>query len=80
MSQFVKMLKGQGAQGLKSYRFQVVVERDGDAWLAYCPALLEKGGSSWGRSREEALKNIHQVVEMVVQSLVEHGETIPSPR
>lgn len=62
---------------MKTYTFKVVVEPDEDRWHAYCPALIEKGGATWGYTREEALKNIEEVVKMVVESLLEHGEPIP---
>ncbi len=62
---------------MKTYLFRVVVEPDDDVWSAYCPALLEKGGATWGKTQEEALKNIHEVVRMVIDSMVEHGEPLP---
>lgn len=62
---------------MKTYIFKVVVEPDDDRWSAYCPLLLEKGASTWGATREEALRNIQEVVEMVVESLLEEGEAIP---
>lgn len=61
----------------KSYIFTVVVEQDEDRWHAYAPALIEQGGSTWGFTKEEALTNIAEVVQMVVESLREHGESIP---
>ena len=65
---------------MKTYIFEVVVEPDEDRWSAYCPVLLEQGAATWGYTQDEALKNIHEVVEMVVESLVEHGEPIPANR
>jgi predicted RNase H-like HicB family nuclease len=65
------------AQGQISYSFRVVVEPDEDAWHAYCPALVRHGGATWGRTREEALANIAEVVHLVVASLREHGEPVP---
>jgi predicted RNase H-like HicB family nuclease len=59
------------------YSFEVVVEPDEDAWYAYCPALVEQGGATWGASREEALANLDDVIRMVVASMIEHGESIP---
>ena len=56
----------------RTYLFRVVVEPDEDRWHAYCPALKDKGGATWGYTREEALKNIREVVE-----LIEDGEPIP---
>lgn len=62
---------------MKTYSFKVVVEADGDRWHAYCPALVRRGGATWGYTKEEALKNIHDVIQMVVESLMEHGEAVP---
>ncbi len=62
---------------MKTYAFKVVLEPDGDRWRAFCPALVRQGGATWGYTHEEALKNIHEVVHMVVQSLKEHHEAIP---
>lgn len=53
--------------------FRIVVEPDGDAWHAYCPALERHGAATWGKTRDEALENIRQVVEMVVTDLAEAG-------
>lgn len=62
---------------MKTYIFRAVVEPDDDRWFAYCPALEEKGGATWGHTREEALGNLKAVVELVVESMREHQETIP---
>jgi len=62
---------------MKTYIFKAVVEPDEDVWSAYCPALLKQGASTWGNTREEALSNLGEVVQMVVESLIEHGEPIP---
>ena len=62
---------------MRSYTFKVVVEPDEDRWHAYCPALEARGASTWGRTREEALKHIDQVVQLIVESMVEHGEPLP---
>jgi predicted RNase H-like HicB family nuclease len=62
---------------MKTYSFKVVLERDGDAWHVYCPALEHLGGATWGKTQEEALKHINEVVQMIVQELREDGEPIP---
>ncbi|MBI3090605.1 MAG: type II toxin-antitoxin system HicB family antitoxin [Candidatus Tectomicrobia bacterium] len=62
---------------MKTYVFRVVIEPDGDRWIAYCPALLKQGGATWGKTREEAMKHIDEVVRLVVESLIKHGESIP---
>ncbi|MBV9829773.1 MAG: type II toxin-antitoxin system HicB family antitoxin [Alphaproteobacteria bacterium] len=61
---------------MTTYTFKVVIEPDDDRWHAYCPALAEYGGATWGETREDALANLEAVVKMVVASLVEHGEPI----
>jgi len=62
---------------MKTYTFRVVVEPDEDRWYAYCPALEDKVGATWGYTREEALRNIREVVEMTIESMIEDGEPIP---
>jgi predicted RNase H-like HicB family nuclease len=41
------------------------------------PALEDRGASTWGRTREEALRHIDEVVQLVVDSMSEHGEFLP---
>jgi predicted RNase H-like HicB family nuclease len=62
---------------MQTYLFKVVVEPDDDRWTAYCPALLPQGASTWGYTKEEALKHIEEVVRMAVRELTEDGEPIP---
>jgi predicted RNase H-like HicB family nuclease len=67
---------------MKTYSFKVVVEPDEDAqgnaaWHAYCPALESLGGATSGRTREEALKKINEVVHMIVQEFIEEGRPLP---
>ena len=61
---------------MKTYSFRIVVEPDGERWHAYCPALV--GQTTWGHTQQEALKNIQEVVQMVVESLMEHGGALPT--
>lgn len=63
---------------MKTYNFRIVVGPDGECWHAYCPALVRQGGATWGHTQQEALKNIQDVVQMVVESLMEHGEALPT--
>lgn len=62
---------------MKTYIFRAVVEPDEDRWSAYCPALLKQGAATWGYTEEEALKSLQEVVHMVLESLIEHGEPVP---
>lgn len=60
-----------------SYVFRVQVERDGQKWHSTCPVLERHGAATWGRTREEALRHIQEVVAFVVESMRERGERIP---
>jgi hypothetical protein len=56
---------------VKTYLFMVVLEEDpfedgNMAYHAYCPVL--KGASTWSYTRE--------VVEMTIESMKEHGESM----
>jgi predicted RNase H-like HicB family nuclease len=67
---------------LKTYSFKVVIEADEDAqgnpaWHAYCPALVAIGGATSGRTKEEALSNINELVHMIVQEFIEEGKPLP---
>lgn len=61
---------------MRTYIFKAVVEPDENLWSAYCPVLLEQGAATWGHTRAEALENLQEVVQMVLESLVEHGELV----
>ena len=62
---------------MKSYVFRVVLEPDGQAWRAYIPELEGKGGATWGSTKEEAFRNIHEVAQLVIESMIEDGEALP---
>ncbi len=62
---------------MRTYTYKVIVEPDEQRWHAYCPALEAQGASTWGNTREVALKHIDEVVQLVVDSMIEHGESLP---
>lgn len=67
---------------MKSYVFKVVVERDEfedgrPAFHSFCPALESLGAATWGHTQEEALKNIGEVLQVIVDELIEEGKEIP---
>ena len=62
---------------MKSYVFRVVLEPDEDVWRAFIPELEAKGAATWGNTKEEALRNIHEVAQMVIEGLLEDGEPLP---
>jgi predicted RNase H-like HicB family nuclease len=60
---------------LKSYNLQVVIEQDEDnVFIAECPAL--QGCYAQGRTFEEAIKNIQDVVVMCIQEMKEENKKI----
>lgn len=62
---------------MKTYQYRVVVAPDEDRWYAYCPALEARGAAAWGYTRDEAVKNIRDVLRMTLESMRRHGEAIP---
>ena len=62
---------------MKSHVFRVVLEQDEDAWRTFIPELESKGAATWGHTKQEALRNIHDVAKMVIGSLLENGEPLP---
>jgi predicted RNase H-like HicB family nuclease len=63
---------------MRSYIFPVVIEPDEDVWRAYVPDLESRGAATWGHTKEEALKNIQEVAQMVIEALLEDGESLPT--
>ena len=67
---------------MKTYTFEVIIEEDewlderikDPVWRAYIPALVHQGASSWGYIQKEALKNLQDAVDLLIESLLEHGE------
>ena len=62
---------------MKTYTFKVVVEPDEGGYHAYCPALRHLGAVTQGATEEEALKNINEVVHMIMAELREDGIPLP---
>ena len=57
-------------------KYRVYLEPDEDgAFVATCPAL--PGCVSQGRSRSEAVANIHEAIEGYLKSLRKHGDPAP---
>jgi predicted RNase H-like HicB family nuclease len=58
-------------------RFTVVLEREDDGgFVASVPAL--PGCVSQGDSRDEAMKNVREAIEVYIEDCRESGEPIPS--
>lgn len=59
--------------------FKVFLERDEDydGYVVSCPSL--PGCYSQGHTIEEALANIREAIELVLEDMQEHGEEFPDP-
>ena len=53
------------------YRFQVIIEQDDGYYVADVPAL--RGCHTQGKTFEEAMTNIREVIEMCVREMREDG-------
>lgn len=62
---------------MRSFVLRVVLEPDEDVWRAYIPELEAKGAATWGHTREEALRNMQEVAQMVMEEMAEDGEPLP---
>ncbi len=63
---------------MKSYVFRVELELDEPGWRAFYAPLEEIGASTWGETKEAALKNIQEVLSMIIDELIEEGKPIPA--
>lgn len=62
---------------MKTYIFQIELEPDEEGWRAFYPSLEDIGASTWGETREKALKNIQEVLSMIMEEFAEEGRPIP---
>ncbi len=61
---------------MKSYLFRVELVKEEDGrWSAGAPAL--PGCATWGNTKEEALRNIHDAVEAYIRDMQKAGEEVP---
>jgi predicted RNase H-like HicB family nuclease len=55
---------------------RVVIEPEGQGWLAYSPELRPYGASTWCTTREAAIRHIHELIEDIASELRAHGAPI----
>lgn len=60
---------------MNSYKFSVVVEKDGEGYFAFCPEL--QGCYTQGDTYEEVLENIKDAIRLHIEDRIESGEEIP---
>jgi len=59
-----------------TYNYTVIFEEESEGgYHVYCPAL--RGCHTQGETREEALRNIREAIELYIESLVEDGLPVP---
>ena len=68
------------AEKTNTYVFKVVLEPDQyesgeEAWMAYCPVL--PGTTTFGKTKDDALRNVRDVVQMALETMIEDGDPIP---
>ena len=64
-------------QNAKTLKLMVMLEDGEDGWIVVsCPAL--PGCISQGRTREDALANIQEAIEGYMESMIDHGERLPT--
>lgn len=69
---------------LQSYTFKVVMEQDKwpdepaskAIWRAYIPVL--PAAHAWGDTPREALDNLRNAVDLIIEDMIERGEPIPT--
>ena len=62
--------------GMKMRRYAVVLEPGEDGWLVVrFPAF--PGCLTQGRTRDEALVNAREALELTIEDMIEHGEPLP---
>ncbi|SFI35051.1 Predicted nuclease of the RNAse H fold, HicB family [Planctomicrobium piriforme] len=69
--------KRYGIMARKKHTFQVLVEQDEEGWyVAECPAL--KGCYTQGKTYEEVMDNIRDVIELCLEELRASGQSVPT--
>ncbi|MGH7886404.1 MAG: type II toxin-antitoxin system HicB family antitoxin [Candidatus Binatia bacterium] len=62
---------------MTEYNYTVIIERgESGGYHAFCPAL--RGCHSQGDSYEETVQNITEAVQLYIESLKAHSESVPS--
>ncbi|MBI4639725.1 MAG: type II toxin-antitoxin system HicB family antitoxin [Candidatus Tectomicrobia bacterium] len=68
---------------MKTYTFKVILEKDKwpdepdekAVWRASIPIL--PAAHAWGDTKHQALENLKNAVDLIIEDLIERGETIP---
>jgi predicted RNase H-like HicB family nuclease len=62
---------------MTEYSYTVIIEREADGgYHAFCPAL--RGCHSQGDTYEETVQNVTEAVQLYIESLKAHSESVPA--
>jgi antitoxin HicB len=62
---------------MKTYIFRIEIEQEEDGrWSAEVPSL--PGCATWGYTQAEALRSIHEATQLYIESLLQHGDSVPA--
>lgn len=72
----METLRNKGDIRVKTYLFGVDLKAEDDGrWSIWVPEL--PGLTSWGHTKEEALRNIQDAAEAYLEDMLETGEPVP---
>ncbi len=55
---------------------RVVLEPEGQGWLAYSPELRPYGASTWCTTRDAAIRHVHELIQDIAGELRARGAPI----
>ncbi len=61
----------------KVLNYQIIIEKEGKNYNAYCPGL---GLADWGKTVDEAIKNITATIKFHLETLKKLGHKLPVER
>jgi len=71
------LIEGRYERMMQNMRYTVVLEVEPEGgFVVYAPAL--PGCVSQGKTREEALANIREAIELYVEDCIEAGDPVPT--
>ncbi len=63
---------------VKTYKFQIVIEKDEEGFFVDCPVL--QGCHSQGDTYDEAVANIKEAIGAYVEDMLESNEEVPEAK
>ncbi|OHA45915.1 MAG: hypothetical protein A2541_02805 [Candidatus Taylorbacteria bacterium RIFOXYD2_FULL_36_9] len=63
---------------MKSYTYRIIIEKDGELFHGYVPALV--GCHTSGKTIEETRKNLREAIELYLECLVKLKKDVPEDR